>query len=192
MDNLLIIVSSVLSLFSYTVYIVAILKGKAKPHRVTRFVIFIITLLATASLFAQGNTVAIWLSGSFALGSILIFLLSIKFGIGGRSKTDIICLVIALVGIVLWKITNDASVALYASIISDFVSQVPMLIKTFKFPETEVWTFYALSVFSAILNVFAIHQWIVVNIVFPFYIIFIDLFIVLLILRPRFLRILRK
>jgi hypothetical protein len=51
--------------------------------------------------------VAIFLAAVSALQSIVIFSLCIKHGMGGRSKSDIICLIIAAMGILIWKLTNN-------------------------------------------------------------------------------------
>ena len=67
MPNIFILISVVLALISPIVYSVAILKGEAKPHRTTRFVLLLITSLTTASLFVQGNRVAIYLAGVYTL-----------------------------------------------------------------------------------------------------------------------------
>lgn len=192
MTNILIAISSILAFISYIVYIVAILKGQAKPHRTTRFVLVIITFLATASLLAQGSTVAVWLSGVFAFGCFAIFALSIKYGMGGWAKSDILCLVIALIGITIWKITSNPIFALFASIASDMAGQIPMLIKTYRFPETEVWTFYSLDVLAAILNLSAMGHWTYQELSYPLYIVFIDGLTITLILRKQIASKLRK
>lgn len=184
---MLIALSSILAFISYIVYIVAILKGNARPHRTTRLVLVLITVLATASLFAQGSTTAIWLSGVFAFGCILIFILSIKYGMGGWAKEDILCLIIALIGIGVWKITSNPIYGLFASIAADLSGQVPMLIKTYKFPETEVWTFYSIDVLAAILNIFAITNKTYQELSYPLYIVLIDGLTITFILRKRFL-----
>lgn len=103
MSTIFIVISSLLALISPIIYSRAILRGEAKPHRTTRLVLLLITALTTASLFAQGNRVAIWLAGVSTLQSILIFFLSIKHGMGGWSRADILCLIVALTGIILWK-----------------------------------------------------------------------------------------
>lgn len=185
MQNIFLILSSILAFISYLVYIIAIFKKEAKPHRTTRFVLFIITALATASLFAQKNQVAIWLTGIFAFNSFIIFILSLKYGMGGWEKTDIVCLIIALIGIGLWKFTKSPSLALYASIAADFTGVVPTLIKTYHFPKTEVWTFFAIDAVAALFNLMAIKNWALVEFAYPLYIIFTDFTIVLLILRPQ-------
>ena len=86
MQNVLIGISSILALVSYIVYAIAILKGEARPHRTTRFVLVVITCLASAALLASASTVAIWLIGAMTIGSVAIFLLSLKYGMGGFSK----------------------------------------------------------------------------------------------------------
>lgn len=185
MMNPLIFFSSALAFVSYIVYIHAIVKGKAKPHRTSRFVVLLITTLSTASLFAQGSIVAIWLSAIFMIGSCVVFLLSLRFGMGGREKTDIACLVIAVIGIIVWKQTANPVYALFASIGADFVGQIPMLIKTYRHPETEVWTFYFLDVLAALVSVLALTEVTVRESVFPMYIIFIDGLTIYFILRRR-------
>lgn len=186
-NTLLIGLSIFLALISYVVYVRAILAGDAKPHRTTRFCTALITILAVVSLYAQGSTVAVWFSGVFAVGSIIIFLLTIKYGMGGWAKTDIICLVISLLGIIIWQITKDPVYGLVASIAADLFGQIPMLIKTHKYPETEVWTFYFLDVLSAFFSIVASGAGGIKELAYPLYIMAIDGFTILLILRPRIL-----
>lgn len=185
MKTLFIIISSLLALISPLIYTNAILKGEAKPHRTTRLVLLLITSLATASLFAQHNRVAIWLAGISTLQSILIFILSIRYGMGGWAKTDLFCLVIALGGIILWQTTNQPFLALYASIAADFIGMIPALIKTYRFPKTEIWAFYLLDVFAGGFSLLAIKVYTIQEFSFPLYIMLINLAMVLLIIRPK-------
>ena len=186
MNNFLII-SSLLALISPLIYSYSILKGKAKPHRTTRLVLLAITSLTTVSLFAQKDSVAIWLAGISTFQSILIFILSIKYGMGGWAKLDILCLAIALAGIILWKFTNNPTLALYAAIFADFTGMIPALIKTYHFPKTEVWNFYLLDVFAALFNMFALKNWSLADFSYPLYIMLINFCMVLLIIRPHIL-----
>lgn len=187
MKNILIILSVLLALFGYAVYFVSILNGKAKPHRTTRLVIFIISSLSTASLFAQGNRVAIWLSGVFAVSSLVIFLLSIKYGIGGFSKLDISCFVIAIFGIGLWVYTKNPVLALFSSIVADFTGYLPTIIKSYKLPKSEVWTFFFTGALSAALNLLATEKWSIESFAYPLYIIIVNMIVVFMILRPLFI-----
>ena len=60
-----------------------------------------------------------------------------------------------------------------------------MLIKTYTYPESEVWTFYALDVLAAIASLLAIQQWSIQELSYPLYITLLDFTVVLLILRKR-------
>jgi len=184
MPSVFIVISSLLALISPIVYSIAIFKGEAKPHRTTRLVLLLITSLTTASLFAQKNQVAIYLAGVSTIQSIMIFTLSLKRGMGGWSKTDLSCLFIALIGIVLWKVTENPVVALYCAIGADFTGMIPALAKTYKFPKTEVWTFYLLDVFAAFFILLALETWTLQEYSYPIYIMLINLVMVILIVRP--------
>ncbi len=184
MQKIFIIISSILALISPIIYSSAILKGDAKPHRTTRLVLLIITSLTTASLFAQRNQVAIWLAGVSTLQSIIIFILSLKYGMGGWTKSDIICLLLALLGIVFWQLTKNPIIALYFAIIADFTGMVPALIKTYRFPKTEIWAFYLLDVFAAGFNLMALKKWTLEEYSYPVYIMLINLVMVIFIVRP--------
>jgi hypothetical protein len=185
MSNYFIAISSLLALISPLIYARAILRGEAKPHRTTRLVLLVITSLATAALFAQQDRVAIWLAGVSALQSILIFALSIKYGMGGWGKLDVACLGIAALGIVLWQTTDNPVLALYASIAADFVGMVPALIKTYYFPKTEIWAFFALDTVAAVFSLLAVTNWSLQSVSFPVYIFAINLAMTLLVAAPR-------
>lgn len=185
MKTIFIIISSLLALISPLVYTRAIFRGDAKPHRTTRIVLLLLTSLSTASLFAQHDTVAIWLAGVSTLQSILIFFLSIKYGMGGWAKSDLICLVVALLGIVLWQTTKQPVLALYAAIVADFTGMVPALLKTYHFPKTEIWQFYILDVFAAIFSLMAVKTFTLKEFSYPLYIMVINFVMVLLIIRPK-------
>ena len=149
---------------------------------------FLISALATASLFAQGDRVAVWLAGASTLQGLIILVLSFKYGMGGRSKTDVSCLILALVGIVLWQTTQMPIIALFFAIGADFVGMVPAIIKTYHFPKTEIWSFFALDVFAAIFSMMALNNWTVAEFSYPIYIFIINIVMVLLITKNSFFK----
>lgn len=189
LQTILIICSSILALISPVIYAQSILKGEAKPHRTTRFVLLLITTLSTVSLIAQHNTVAVWLAGVSTLQSVVIFYLSIKRGMGGWSKSDIACLVIALFGIIIWQTTNNPILGLYFSILADFTGMIPAIIKTYKLPKTENVWFFGLDTIAGIFTLFAVNSFTTEQIAYPAYIFIINALMVILILRsPHFLK----
>lgn len=189
MKIIFILISSLLALISPVIYIKAILKGEAKPHRTTRLILLLVTSLATVSLIAQGDRVAVWLAAVSTLQSIFVFILSIKHGMGGWGKMDILCLLIALLGIFLWQTTKQPIIALFASIMADFTGMIPALIKTYKFPKTEIWTFFILDAIAGTLSLMAVKSFTIEQVSYPIYIALINLAMVVIIIRPKLLKI---
>lgn len=183
MPHPFILLSTVIALISPIIYAKAIFKGEAKPHRTTRFVLLTITALSTLTLFAQQDTVAIWLAGVSTVQAVFIFVLSLKYGMGGYAKSDIACLVVAVVGILLWQITDNPALGLYFAILADFTGMVPTLIKTYKLPHTEIYLFFLLDVFAGFFSLMAVKQWTAAAVSFPLYIMLINLTMVFLVLR---------
>lgn len=180
--------SNILVFLAYILYIHSILANKAKPHRTTRLVIFLITGLATLALFAQGNQTAIWLAGVSMIMSLIILLLSFKYGMGGWAKIDILSLVIAAIGIAVWRVTDNPQLGLFASILADFSGVVPTLIKTYHQPETEDWIFFALGATGSLLNLLSVRTWTLEEFSYPLYLLLINSYIVFLVLRKRLIK----
>lgn len=178
----LIVASSVLVLISPLIYARSILRGQTRPHRTTRLTIALITILSTVTLLAQHDRVAVWLAAASAVQGIGIFILSIKWGMGGWSRVDIICLCIALAGIIAWQSTNDPLLGLYFSIIADFVGMIPALVKTYALPHTENVWFFALDTVAGILTLVAVTAFTAQQISYPIYIVLINAVMVGLIL----------
>lgn len=137
-------------------YIISIIKGKTKPHRMTRFILtFVLTLNLVSIVAAHGNLGAISLACIFFLQAIVIFLLSLWHGMGGSNVLDWVCLVVAFLGIIGWKLTGNPLLGVYFSILADFSGFIPAFIKTWKYPHTESHWFYSLGAIGAFLTLIA-------------------------------------
>lgn len=167
---------------SQSIGIYAILKGGYKPARMTRFIYLLMTLLIIGVLFAQGSYDALILACVQGIGTIIIFALSLKYGMGGTSKLDKVTLAGFLISLVVWKITSNPTLALYLSILTDLIGFVPTFAKTWNFPDTEDWRFYFSDVLAGLFSLLSLTILTIENIVFPLYIFALNLFAVILIL----------
>lgn len=150
MQQFLLGLVTVLEIISVTSYVYSILKGETKPHRVTRFVLLVVLSLNFLSIVsAKGNVGSILLSGFLVVQSILVFILSLKRGMGGASVFDITCLIIALAGLVGWQLTNNPIVGIIFAILADQVAYLPAMVKTWNFPDSESPWFYVLGGLAA-------------------------------------------
>ena len=185
MQNTFLILSTIIGLLTPIIGIRSILKGEFKPQRITRFIFLILTSIFVASLFAQNNQTAIYLAVLQWTGSLAVFILSIKFGVGGTDKSDIAVLFLALTAIVIWKVTDNPALALYMSLFADFIGILPTLIKSFFQPETEDPKLYFSDVLAGLFSLLAIRSLVFADIVFPAYIFLINLVCVILIFAGR-------
>lgn len=170
MSELFLLLPTVFALVTPIVGIRAVFKGEYKPQRITKFIFLFITSLFVATLFAQGERNGIILAIVQWLGSMIFFVLSIKYGMGGNTKSDYFVLVMALFAILIWKTTGNPTLALYMSILADFVGFLPTLIKAFSLPYTEDPKYYASDVIAGFFSLISLKSVLLQDLAFPLYI----------------------
>ncbi|HSX00261.1 MAG TPA: hypothetical protein VLH38_04460 [Patescibacteria group bacterium] len=181
---LFLIVGSLLPIVATIIYIVSILRGKSRPHRMTRLLILVISGLSLGALAASHDHAGIWLAYVSSGQSIVLWLLSLKRGMGGSERLDMICFGLCFMGIGLWLYSGESLFGLVMSIVADFVACVLSLKKTLRLPHTESWLFYLLDVFAAASIVSAsVHT--TEALLYPIYILLINAAYVAIILWPR-------
>jgi len=130
------------------------------------------------SQLAKGGTNSLWLIGVQTFGDILVFVLSIKYGIGGMLKRDIFALLAAFGGLVIWYFTKEGSYALFIAIFIDAVGAMLTIIKSFEQPGTESVFAWSLTSLGGLLAIFAVGKLDFVLLAFPIYIFVMSLVIV--------------
>jgi len=184
MQILFLVLSMLLPLYSPIPYIRSILRGGTTPHRTTRLVYLIIGLLTTLSLLAAGDRVALWVSAVSLFQAIVLFSLGLTHGVGGWSKSDIICLLFAMAGVMAWQTTSNPLLGLYFGIIADLAGTMPTIIKTWNDPMSEEPQFYLLDAAAGACNVFALTNWEMRDFCYPLYLFLVNALIAWLILKP--------
>jgi len=147
---LLLTLSTLLIVAGGLIYCASIIRGRSKPHRTTRFVILVILALSFVSILAaHANLGAKSYSGILFFSAIAFLALSLKSGIGGWSVFDVACLVIALDGIVAWRVASNPIVAIWFAIVAYSIAYLPAFIKTWRQPYTESPWLYGLSALAS-------------------------------------------
>lgn len=165
-----------------------ILKGEWKPQRTTRGLYLLMMAITTATTFSQGSTEAFVFSAAITIGQLVIFLLSLKYGVGGRSRIDFVTLVAAIFALVGWWLTSNPTVGLYLAILADMIAFIPTIQKTWIEPTSEDWRFYGVDVISSSFNLLAQKSFLIMDLAFPLYIFVLNLVIsVFIILRTKFI-----
>lgn len=186
MKEIFLMISIIIGFTSPLIGISSVIWGNFRPQRMTRFLIFLLSLLFVGTLFAQGDKNGIYIAVAQLIGGLVILMLSFKKGIGGWETTDKVVLFMTLMSLIIWKTTSNALLGLLMSMVTDFIGFVPTIIKTWKWPETEEWKFYMSDVLSSTFSILSITYYSLSTLAFPAYILFINALGVVLILGRRY------
>lgn len=149
-------IAGILAVLQVVPYLVSIFHGHTKPERMTYFIWFIVDAISIASYIAVGARTTIWVGLVYVMSGLIIFLLSLRYGMGGFSKLDIICLLLAVAGIVVWVTASSALLALCFSTFAAKIGYLPTIKKAYFYPETENTLSWTMTAFTSILNLFAL------------------------------------
>ena len=174
-----------LSFTAYILYMVTTVWGKTRPNRVTWWILTVVNLIILTSYYSIGARDTVWIPASYVLGSLIIALLSLRYGEGGWSRFDQLCACGAGVSIALWWLFTAPFLALLASMSIDFLGLLPTVRKSFLRPHTEDRTAWTLDFFASAINLFAVEHWIFDVAVYPIYLVLMNGLIAALLFRKR-------
>jgi len=156
-----VIIGALLQLLGISSYLVDTVKGKARPNRVSWFMWALGPFIAfSAELSHHIGTISLmtFMSG---FGPLLIFLVSFlnKKSFWKTGKTDLLCGGLSCLGLILWQLTGVGNLAIFFSIVADFLAWLPTFVKSYKEPESENWHFFLFETISAGITLLAIQKW---------------------------------
>lgn len=161
---------------SYVVYLVATLKGKVKPNRVTFSLWAAAPLIAFSAQINQGVGIHAFMAFSASIGPLMILLASFlhKNTAWKLGTLDYFCGSLAVIGLIFWQITHIGNIAIVFSIVADIFAALPTLVKAYKAPQTESMKSYFLAIIGGFLTFFTINTWDFATYGFPLYLIVIN------------------
>ncbi len=143
------LISGLFLISGYIPYTYEVIKGTDTPNRASWFIWALSTVVILLGVKETGTNEAIWVPIADAVGCFIIFILSIRFGVGGWSKTDKISLVIAISSLGIWLITGNAFVAFLMNLIIYISGYISTIKKAMVNPESEslfAWTLFFIGV----------------------------------------------
>ena len=164
------IASGIIMMGGSVPYIIDILKKKTKPERASWLIWTVLGTIAFFSQLAEGATHSLWMNGLDTFAVVAIFILSIRYGEGGLMKRDIIALILAFLGLVIWFFTKEASIALYIVLAIDITGQVLTVVKSYEDPESETFISWILFGVAGLLSAISVGEWNFVLLIYPLYI----------------------
>ncbi len=175
----------VLSLVSPISYTQSMLRGQAKPHKVTRLIVWVASMTAIIGVIGSDNVSGIAFASIFFLRATYLMLMSLKYGVGGSSRLDKTCVALGLLAIVLYPLTGSGILSVLLGITADLIAFIPTFVKIWHDPSSEDPIFFAVECAAALCAVIAIGT-IKTELFFPLYIVLCNVFILMLIFRKYF------
>jgi hypothetical protein len=152
------LISAALIVAASPPYIIDTLKRKTQPERVTWLIFSIISLVAFISQLALGASWSLFLSGFDTAASILVFILSLKLGVGGFTRLDISALVIAGIGVVIAIAADQPLISLSGVILADIAGVVITVRKAYLDPSSETAISWLLVGTASLFGIFAVGE----------------------------------
>lgn len=182
MKELFAVTSLIVSIGANVPYIYEIIKGSARPERISWL---LWTLLGGtyyfSALFDGGAT---YFTFGELIGPVTILVLSLKYGVGGKSRFDIVALVIAMIAFTLLFIVEGTLVSLLLALTVDAIGVLLTIRKLLIDPASESKAFWGLAAIASILALLSLQTISVETLLFPSYVLIVSI-IIFIMTNPR-------
>ena len=180
-------IAVLLNFIGHILYARSVVKQHAKPNLVSWVIWMIAPFLGAYFEIKAGAGISVLPIFVAGLGSLIIlsFAAFTKNGFWKIGTLDIYCGLFSLLALVFYAFTHNLGISILFAIISDALAAIPTVIKSWKFPETEMWAPYLLPIFSNIAGLLVVKDWSFSIYAFGFYFIILDLVIVFCIYRRK-------
>ena len=181
------IAAGTVSITGFFIYIGSVVKGRTRPSGPSWWTWTLFAgIIVTSSWFAGAPWQVLILPLSLCISQFGVALLSIKYGDNNWGLSNKIYVSSALLAIVLWFLTGEPLIALIFSIIADFFASIPNFRHTWIYPAQENRTSWTLDWFSAILEIFTVSQWSIIESGWAIYFLLNMSVMLILVWRPSF------
>jgi hypothetical protein len=167
-----VILAALFNITGSTTYAFNTIKGKTKPNRVSWFLWAVIPSIAFAAEIGEHVGLRSLMTFMVGFGPLIVFASSFvnRKSYWKITRLDIVCGVLSVLALVLWRITGTGNVAILLSILADLLASTPTLIKSYTNPETEHPSVFRNAAISAGITLLTIKYWTLGNYGFPLYI----------------------
>ncbi len=159
LKEIIAVVAALLAIAGNVPYITDILRGRVKPHAYTWFVWSVVSGIIFFGQLAKGAGIGALPTAASEIFTVVIFLFSLKYGFKRIKKVDTFFLFLALLGLVPWLITKDATLSVVMAVAIDLTAFVPTIRKTWREPKTETPILYGTNVVRHILALFSLEAY---------------------------------
>ena len=161
MESIFGITAGILGVIGAFTYIRDTYIKKTLPHRFAWLIFLILSVVSFASQAALGAEASLFYAGWFVINNIIIVGLSFRKngGYGDITTINVVCLVIALMGIVLWKTLSSPLLALISVLIADGIGAILIVIKSYRYPQSETLMMWVLGIVASGFAALSVGKW---------------------------------
>lgn len=151
------VVATVIGALGGLPYIYNAFKKKTRPHTIAWLIFLILSVIAWISQYDLGARESLIFYSWFVVNNVIILGLSLRknAGYGDITPINILCFVIAMLSIILWKVTDSSLLALICVLVADGIGAVMILVKSYKHPSTETLSMWLVGSVATFLNILA-------------------------------------
>ena len=133
-------------------YVRDVWRRSTVPHRGSWFIWSVIEVVAVEAQHADGASWSMIPLISQAVGTCVVFALSLKLGSGGLSRVELALIALAGAGVLGWFAADEPVIATGGAILADFIGIIMMLPKAWRDPRSETMSTFALASVSGVLT----------------------------------------
>jgi hypothetical protein len=185
MNNTLAIVGGLIAISSSLPYILDTFRGKTHPNVVSWFTWMLLHAIATAAALASGAVQTAIFTAAATVSTGIIVAVSIRYGFRRYTRFDVICQALAIVGIVVWQITDQPVTAILIVMAVNLTAALPTFRHAWQAPHRETWQTFAISVVASGIILTSIAHYNFVSLAYPVYFFVCDASIAAIILLRR-------
>ncbi len=182
MKDFFLVLSAIITIAAVIPYLRDTLRGTTKPNIASWFTWTLLFTVATVAEFAAGEIRTAFFTLSIAIETSLVVVLGFKYGYAKYTKFDAACQIGALFGFILWWLFNNPLAALILVVVIDFLACLPTLEHSWFSPKEETWITFALSGVGGVVAILALNSFNMTSLLYPIYIVLINILITSVIL----------
>lgn len=182
MQNLFLLISLGLTVPAIYPYLRDILHHTTKPNLASWIVWSTLTGIGCLASFSLGETTVGILLAAATLATLSVVVFGLRYGYVAFTWLEWGCLAGAAFGLLVWAVTRDALLAVFITVIVDFIGAIPTLVHSWHKPYEETWRFFAISAVAAFFGLLALTSFTVSSLPYPLYLTAMNAFIALVIL----------
>ena len=168
------ILSTILVLAAFPPYVIDTIRGKTRPERATWFIFSILGIIAFISQLALGATWSLVFSGFDTAASIVVFILSITYGVGGYTKLDISALTVAITGAFVAVFAHEPIVSLIGVIVADLSGVALTIKKVYEYPKSETTISWVLVGTASLFGALSVSKLAFGTLLYPIYLMLVN------------------